>query len=320
MKFFTTLLRVLPFASLALGFANPLSCSGTCTNTHDPAIIKRSSDGTYFRFATGGSLSVHSGPKIQGPWTYKGQVLSSFSSDAWAPDVHQLPDGSYILYYSVSKFGTQDSYIGVATSKTLNAGSWTNYGQTGLKSKAGDPYNAIDANLFQEGGKNYVFFGSFWQDIFYTTASSNGRTINLSSSKPVNVQFNGTGEQAAEAAYLFKKSNYYYLFFSAGKCCGYNANALPRKGEEYSIRVCRASSPTGPFKDKAGKACTQGGGTMVLASHGWVYGPGGQGVLGGTDKGDVLYYHHVDTRVGYGDGDKRLGVNVIDWSSGWPVV
>ena len=27
----------------------------------------------------------------------------------------------------------------------------------------------------------------------------------------------------------------------------------------------------------------------------------------------------VDTRVGYADGQKTLGWNVLDWSNGWPV-
>jgi arabinan endo-1,5-alpha-L-arabinosidase len=35
-------------------YANPLSCSGTCTNAHDPSLVRRD-DGTYFRFSTGKS-------------------------------------------------------------------------------------------------------------------------------------------------------------------------------------------------------------------------------------------------------------------------
>ena len=28
----------------------------------------------------------------------------------------------------------------------------------------------------------------------------------------------------------------------------------------------------------------------------------------------------VDTTIGYGDGQKRFGWNLISWSTGWPVV
>ena len=57
--------------------------------------------------------------------------------------------------------------------------------------------------------------------------------------------------------------------------------------------VCRSTVPTGPFVDKRGKDCRQGGGELVLASHGDVYAPGGQGVVYDEGvKGVVLYYHY----------------------------
>jgi arabinan endo-1,5-alpha-L-arabinosidase len=37
-------------------------------------------------------------------------------------------------------------------------------------------------------------------------------------------------------------------------------------------------------------------------------------------NGWILYYHYVDTTIGYADGQKKLGWNKINWSSGWPVV
>jgi arabinan endo-1,5-alpha-L-arabinosidase len=66
------------FATGIDAYANPLSCSGVCTNAHDPAIIRRD-DGTYFRFSTGGKIAIHSAPSIQGPWTYKGAVVPNGS-------------------------------------------------------------------------------------------------------------------------------------------------------------------------------------------------------------------------------------------------
>lgn len=74
--------------------------------------------------------------------------------------------------------------------------------------------------------------------------------------------------------------------------------------------------------DKEGKDCRRGGGTTVLESDGWVYGPGGQGVYEGEGVGEaVLYYHYVDTRVGFKDGEKRFGWNKLGWGEGgWPFV
>lgn len=89
--------------SLVNGYADPLACSGTCTNAHDPSIIRRSSDGTYFRFSTGGKIAVHTASTLLGPWTYKGAALPSGSSinlagntDLWVhhyePVLHELAD------------------------------------------------------------------------------------------------------------------------------------------------------------------------------------------------------------------------------------
>lgn len=45
-----------------------------------------------------------------------------------------------------------------------------------------------------------------------------------------------------------------------------------------------------------------------------------RGVFTDPELGPVLYYHYVDTTIGYGDGQKPFGWNQIDFSSGWPVV
>ena len=78
--------------ALAHGYANPGSCSGAC-NVHDPGLIRRQSDGKYFRFSTGNKISYASSSSIEGPWTVLGSVLPSGSSinlagndDLWVSD------------------------------------------------------------------------------------------------------------------------------------------------------------------------------------------------------------------------------------------
>ncbi|PSN67545.1 endo-1,5-alpha-L-arabinosidase [Corynespora cassiicola Philippines] len=312
---------ILSAASVVYGYANPMACSGVCGNAHDPALIRRD-DGTYYRFSTGGKIAIHSAPSITGPWTYKGAAIPSGSKinlkgkdDLWAPDVTKVGD-TYYMYYSVSTFGVQDSAIGVATSKNLD--TWTDHGSTGISSQAGKDYNAIDGALYWDGSKFVMSFGSFWRDLF-SVNMQNPPLKTQSGAASVNVAFKPEGEHAQEAAFIAKNGDYHYLFFSVGKCCGFDANR-PAKGQEYKIQVCRSKSATSGFVDKAGKKCTEGGGTTVLESHGWVYGPGGQGVYYDPQLGPVLYYHYVDTRIGYADGQKKFGINTIDFSSGWPVV
>ncbi|KAJ5153539.1 CAZyme family GH43 [Penicillium canariense] len=311
------------FAALVQGYADPGSCSGSC-NVHDPSLIQRSSDSVYFRFSTGNKISYASASSIKGPWTTIGSVLPDGSSidldgndDLWAPDAHTV-DNLYYVYYSVSTFGSQSSAIGLATSETMEAGSgsWTDQGTTGISSSSSKAYNAIDGNLIDVDGTYYMNFGSFWHDLYQAPMNSAATKVSSSS---YNIAYNSSGSHAEEGTYMYKYGNYYYLFFSSGICCGYDTSR-PATGEEYKIMVCRSTSPTGGFVDADGTACTSGGGTVVLASHGTVYGPGGQGVFTDPSLGPVLYYHYVDTTVGYADGQKLFGWNQIDFSTRWPVV
>jgi arabinan endo-1,5-alpha-L-arabinosidase len=125
--------------------------------------------------------------------------------------------------------------------------------------------------------------------------NSDGRVV-ASGAKSRQIAYNASGEHAVEGGFVFGHDGRFYLLFSAGKCCGYN-QSKPLPGDEYSIRVCRADRPDGPFVDRAGRACTQGGGSLLLGSHDRVYGPGGQGVLEDPVHGTVLYYHYGEVNV-----------------------
>ncbi|MCJ1240741.1 hypothetical protein MMC14_008745 [Varicellaria rhodocarpa] len=297
--------------SLIRGYAGPGSCSGAC-NTHDPAVIQRSYDGVYFRFTTGNDISVAKASSLSGPWTNQGSVLPKGSSinlagnkDLWAPDVH-LIGSTYYLYYAVSTFGSQSSAIGLATSSSLDVGTWTDLGATGVASASGKPYNAIDPNLISVGSNYYLTFGSFWDDIYQAPMTSPPtRSVGAA---PSNLVYNSTGTHAIEGSYLFAYSGYYYLFFSSGICCNYNT-AKPATGSEYKIML-----------DSNGKSCLSGGGTVVLASHDNIYGPGGQGVFTDSKLGPVLYYHYANTNIGISDSQYQFGWNALTWSDGWPTV
>lgn len=306
---------------VAQAYSLPGACSGTCVNTHDPAIIVRPDD-LYFRFSTGGRIAVHTAPNITGPWTYRGAALPNGSSinlpgnkDLWAPDV-ALVDGIYYLYYSVSTFGSQTSAIGVARSNSLDVGTWTDLGSTGVVSDKSKPFNAIDGNLLFVNGSSFLTFGSFWNGLYQVPMRS--LPTSVSGAQPTQLSFN-SADTAQEGPAVFNYGAWYYLFYSKGSCCRYD-KSRPAKGKEYKIVVCRSSSPTASFVDKNGVACSRGGGSVVLESHNWVYGPGGQGVYQDVVLGPILYYHYVDTRVGYADGQKQFGWNKIDFSTGWPIV
>ncbi|KFX89000.1 hypothetical protein O988_08805 [Pseudogymnoascus sp. VKM F-3808] len=311
------------FGQSVNAYAEPGACSGACW-AHDPSVIQRSSDGLYFKFNTGSGMEIVTASSLSGPWTIKGSVLpggtsitnAGQTSDLWAPDVHKVGD-QYFLYYSVSTFGSQNSAIGLATSSTMDPGSWTDKGAIGVSSSSSKPYNAIDPNLIQVGSSYLLSFGSFWGDIYQV--AMNSAATKTAGTAAYQIEYNPSGTHPCEGSYVFYNDGYYYLTWSQGICCGYDTTK-PAAGAEYKIMVCRSSSATGGFVDKNGADCKNGGGSVLLESHGTVYGPGGQGVFTDSSLGLVLYYHYAKTTVGLGDGAYLFGWNKLSWSNGWPSV
>lgn len=95
---FTTLLLLgLGGGRARAAYASPGACSGDCW-AHDPAMIKRAADGTYFRFNTGGGVRIYKASSIAGSWTYEGDALPAGSSidlsgntDLWVRVYIRLP-------------------------------------------------------------------------------------------------------------------------------------------------------------------------------------------------------------------------------------
>lgn len=199
----------------------------------------------------------------------------------------------------------------------MEVGSWTDRGATGITSDGSKSYNAIDGNLFVAADGTYKMnFGSFWHGLYQAPMKT---TPTAAAAASVNLAYQPAGDHPIEAPYMIFHNSYYYLFFSAGICCGYNKNK-PAAGAEYKIKVCRSKNFNAGFVDKAGVSCLSGGGTTVLESHGNIYGPGGQSLYSDPKLGWVMIYHYVDTNVGYEDGQKKLGLNKIAWVSDWPTV
>lgn len=145
---------ILLFAPFALAYSPPEPCTGWCfRHLRDPNVVVK--DGVYYRFTTHDNFTVSTAPSISGPWEKRGSVLHNGSMinvplpkgtkhpeqpqkpkppQLWAPDVY-LIDDTYYLTYTVTRGGGPDD-IGVATSKTLEPGSWEDHGSVGYVSKA----------------------------------------------------------------------------------------------------------------------------------------------------------------------------------------
>ncbi|MFV2119639.1 arabinan endo-1,5-alpha-L-arabinosidase [Streptomyces sp. Act-28] len=305
------LLALVPSAASA--YPAPGRVTGA-TVVHDPTMI-RASSGQYLLYATGGGISSRSSSDRiaftagADAFATRPSWWSRYSSvpEAWAPDI-SYHRGKYLMYYSVSSFGSQNSAIGLAGSTTGRPGSWTDHGIVYTSSSSTD-YNAIDPNLFvDDDGAWWLSFGSWWSGIkMIRIDPSTGKQL-ASHTTRYSLASRPTGTKAVEAPFIVKRNGHYYLFASYDTCCA-------GTGSTYKVKVGRATRVTGPYVDRDGVRMTDNGGTPVLESHGSVIGPGGQSILKDVD-GDLIVYHYYD---GNDNGTPKLGINLLDWSSGWPV-
>lgn len=306
------LLALLPTSASA--YPNPGVVSGDIV-VHDPSAV-RSTSGEYLLYSTGNRIQARSssdriafsnrGSAFSSTPSWWGQYNNN-TSDVWAPDI-SYHNGTYWMYYAVSSFGSNTSAIGLATSSTGQAGSWSDRGRVYTSSSSSD-YNAIDPNLFVDGnGSWWMSFGSWWTGIKMIRIEPSTGMQHGSDKNRYSLASRPSGTKAVEAPFIVKNGSYYYLFASYDTCCAGTSST-------YKIKVGRSSSITGTYVDKNGVSMMNNGGTAVLESHGRYIGPGGQSVLHDVD-GDLLVYHYYD---GNDNGTPKLGVNLLDWSSGWPV-
>ncbi|MDT0341834.1 arabinan endo-1,5-alpha-L-arabinosidase [Streptomyces sp. DSM 44938] len=277
---------------------------------HDPSMIR--TDSGYALYGSNNLLDARTSPDrtafsnagsaFTGPQSWWSRY--SPEQSPWAPDI-SYHNGTYWMYYAVSSFGSNTSAIGLATSDTGLPGSFTDQGIVHSTSSDSD-YNAIDPSLLvDDDGTWWLAFGSWWSGIKMIQLDP---ATGKQHPDHTEVHSLASAEGGIEGPALIKHGDHYYLFNSYGTCCAGTDST-------YHIKVGRSTSPTGPYADADGRSLLAGGGTFVLESHGRFIGPGGQSVLSDTD-GDLLVYHYYD---GEDNGAPKLGVNLLDWSSGWPV-
>ncbi|MGJ5640595.1 arabinan endo-1,5-alpha-L-arabinosidase [Formosa sp. S-31] len=299
---------------------------------HDPVMAK---DGdTYYVFGTGVGISVMSSKDLKTwkkeppvfntvpEWTK--EALPGFGNHIWAPDIMYY-QGLYHLFYSCNAMpGKPHAAIGHATTPTLNPKGknfkWTDHGKIVQSVMGRDTWQAIDANaIVDESGTPWLAFGSFWdgiklvklkQDMSGLVWPQEWHTLarRPSTQKPYDYELT---DSQIEAAFLFKKGEYYYLFVSLDMCCrGVNS--------DYKIAVGRSKQITGPYLNRVGFDMLEGNSTVIAVGDGKTFAALGHNSVYTIDGKDYLFAH------GYSipnKGESKLIITEIIWDKdGWPVI
>jgi arabinan endo-1,5-alpha-L-arabinosidase len=284
--------------------------------THDPSTIVKCKD-EYWLFSTGRGVASRrskdlaewrAGPRVfSSPPAWTAEAVPGNRGYFWAPDVIHLAD-RYLLYYSVSRWGSKTSAIGLASSRTLDPADpsyhWTDEGIV-IQSGDGEDFNAIDPAVTQDlDGNLWLAFGSFWSGIkLIQLDPATGKRI-----VPDSPIYSLAYHESIEAPFICRHEGYYYLFVNWGLCCrGVNST--------YNIRIGRSADITGPYFDKDGIDMLAGGGSLLLETQGRFIGPGHAGIFSQGDE-HWLSYHYYDGSRG---GRATLAVRPLRWNSdGWP--
>ncbi len=269
---------------------------------HDPAAYVVGK--TVYLAATG--IATKSSPDLT-TWT-SWPAGGGTHAGAWAPDISNF-GGMFHMYYAVSSFGSNKSCIGQATRAALDSGTWADKGNV-LCSNMGatkDDWNAIDPNIVvDDAGVPWMDFGSFWSGIKLAKLNADGTRADME----VHALASGPAGGAVEGPFIFKRCGLYYLFVSFGSCCSAPYN--------YTIRVGRSPTVTGPYMDKDGKAMTSGGGTLLVQGNSSWSAPGHNAVIVYNNR-TYNVYHALAAPSGQ-NGVATLRIAEIVWDAdGWPV-
>jgi arabinan endo-1,5-alpha-L-arabinosidase len=242
-------------------------------SVHDPSIIK--AGGTYYVFgshlASAKSTDLmHWQQMTEGVgatnklflngasnvYTELAETFAWAQSDTlWAPDVRQLADGKFYMYYNACKGDSPRSALGLAVADKIegpyvNKGIMLKSGMWGQASYDGTVYdalkhpNTVDPNVFfDNAGKLWMIYGSYSGGIFIMQMDPHtGMPL---AGQGYGKRLIGGNHSRIEAAYVLyhPATAYYYMFTSFG--------GLDAAGG-YNMRVARSTNPDGPYLDAMG--------------------------------------------------------------------
>ena len=315
-------------------------------NVHDPSCLLIGD--TYYMYSTDAiykedSVSIKEGNLPFGyiqvrkskdlvNWEFSGWAFSEIPQEAknwvlendkgegatniWAPYITEYK-GKYRLYYSVSAFAKQVSYIGLAESASPE-GPWEMKGCV-VKTRTGDVMNAIDPSIVTnpENGEQWMHYGSYFGGLHCVQLNpETGLTLKDGDQGHLTARrFDGKKNNIEAPEIIYNPElKKYFLFVSYDPLM-----------TTYNVRVGRSDKPEGPFIDFFGTDMREETDNYPILTYpyqfknhvGWA---GTAHCCVFTDK-DGKYYMAHQARLRPENHMMDLHVRDIHWTAdGWPVV
>lgn len=292
----------------------------------DPSVIRDPESGDFYAYGTQDNWGDGNGSRLMPVirssdlvnWAVVGQAFQTQPTwknegGLWAPDVNYI-NGKFHLYYSYSTWGDPNPGIGVAVAEKPN-GPFVDQGKL-FDSRDVNVPNSIDPHYFEDGGKAYLFWGSFsnaaTQGTYGVELAEDGLSV-----PSLDAKFRiAAGD--VEAVMIHKRGDYYYFFGSKGSCC-------EGADSRYHVVVARSTDLRGPYLDKDRRDMNERGhGTLLLQGNETYAGPGHNARIITDDQGtDWFLYHGIDRtqgKVSSGASRRVLMLDQLDWVDGWPEI
>lgn len=352
------------FSSINLKEKVDVEYSFRDVSVHDPSIIKVGNE--YFIFgshlAAAKSSDLMNWSMIDSGVKAKNKIIPNATEEMkesfewaktttfWAPDVIQLNDGKFYMYYCNCEGSSPLSSLGYAVADQVE-GPYKDLGillksgmSAGTPSENGDRYNAnihpnvIDPHVFFDAQERlWMVYGSYSGGIFILE-------LNPDTGTPLESGYGkkllGENHLRIEGPYILYSphTEYYYLFLSFG--------GLDSTGA-YNIRVARSKTPDGPYLDAQGQdmidckgppgsffddEAAEPYGVKLMGNYRWEWFSGENGkdrkglVSPGHnsafyDEDDDKYYLFFHTRFEDAGETHKVRVHQFYFNEkGWPVV
>lgn len=270
----------------------------------DPSIIRANNQ--YYAVGTSSEWAPHFpvyNSKDLLNWKQTGYVFEQApawtSGSFWAPE-YDYHDQTYFIYYTAKRKKDNISCIGVATSKYPDRG----FVDHGIIIDYGK--EAIDAFVYLDGSTRYITFKAYGLDkrpieILAYKLAQNGLKVEA---QPFSL-LKDDAHIGLEGQSILKKDGYYYLFYSAGNCCGVQC--------DYNVRVARSTSFAGPYELYAANPLLMENEYWKCSGHGTF--------VKAADGTDHYLYHAYNKKTNVFSGRQGM-LAQLSWpqKGGWPVL